>query len=112
MAKENSHPSDQELLLVADSELSARRVAQIRSHPAACWKCRVRMAEIVEVITDLARIHRQTPGPRLPAIAAARERLRCQLAQLAVELHTRPSRGCLGIESDTATYTNIGWSSH
>lgn len=93
MLRENSHPSDQELLLVADGELSPRRAAQVRSHLAACWNCRARMAEIEGAITDFARFHRRTLDPRLPPIAGARERLRCQLAQLAAEPATRVAQG-------------------
>ena len=85
MLRQNSHPSDQELLLVADGELSARRAAQVRSHLAACWNCRARMAEIEQAITDFVRLHSQTLDPRLPPIAGSRERFRSKLAQLAAE---------------------------
>lgn len=88
MLRENPHPSDQQLLLAADGELSARRAAQVRSHLAACRGCRARMAEIEGIISDFARIHRQTLDPRLPPIGGPRGRLRCQLVQLTAELHT------------------------
>jgi hypothetical protein len=92
MLRENSHPSDQELLLAADGELSAGRAAQVRSHLAACWNCRARMAEIEEVITDFARIHRQSLDPRLPPITGARESLRCRMAQLSAGSHSSSPR--------------------
>jgi hypothetical protein len=92
MVRQSYHPSDQQLLLAADGELSARRAAQVRSHLAACWNCRARMAEIEEVITDFARIHRLTLDPPLPPISGARERLKSQLAQLSAELHSNSSR--------------------
>jgi hypothetical protein len=92
MLRENSHPSDQELLLAADGESSAGRAAQIRSHLAACWNCRARMAEIEGAITDFARIHRQSLDPRLPPISGARENLRFQMAQLSAGSHSSSPR--------------------
>jgi hypothetical protein len=109
MLRKNLHPSDQELLLVADGELPARRAAQVRSHLAACWNCRARMAEIEEVITDFARIHRRTLDPRLPPIAGARERLRCQLAQLVAEPHSSSPRRSfrIGLAPRVAAYVGM-----
>lgn len=85
MLSENLHPSDQELLLAADGELSARRVAQVRAHLAACWDCRSRMAGMEETIADFARAHRQALDPQLPPIAGPRALLRAQLAELAAK---------------------------
>src|SRR5271157_2001716 len=83
MRNEDLHLPDQELLLAADGELSARRAAQVHAHLAACWTCRARMAEIEGTIADFAKAHRQTLDPQLPPIAGPRALLRAQLAELA-----------------------------
>jgi hypothetical protein len=83
MLNQDLHLTDQELLLAADGELSARRIAQVQTHLAACWGCRARMAGIEETIADFARAHRQTLDPQLPPIAGPRALLKAQLAELA-----------------------------
>src|SRR5208282_5422566 len=83
MLSEDMHLSDQELLLAADGELTARRAAEIQAHLAACWDCRARMAEIEGTIADFARAHRQSLDPQLPPVDGPRALLRAQLAQLA-----------------------------
>lgn len=85
MRSEGLHVSDQELLLAADGELPSRRAAEVRSHLAACWDCRARMAEIEGAIVDFARSHRQTLDPMLPAVDGPRARLRAELATLTAE---------------------------
>ena len=79
------HPTDQELLQSADGELPSRRAAQIRTHLAACWDCRARMAEVEGTIAEFARAHRQTLDSQLPPIAGPRALLRAQLAALAAK---------------------------
>ena len=74
MLSEDFHPGDEELLMAADGELSARRVAGVLAHLSACWDCRARMAEIEDTIADFARVYRQLFGPELPPIDVARAR--------------------------------------
>ncbi len=85
MLRDESHPTDCELLLVADGELAASRTAEIRAHLAACWICRTRMAEVEQTIADFARVHRDTLDPQLPPIAGPRALLKAQLAALAAQ---------------------------
>jgi anti-sigma factor RsiW len=85
MPSENLHVSDEELLLAADGELSNRRAAEVRSHLAACWNCRARMAALEGTIVDFTRSHRQTLDPQLPAVDGPRARLRAELAALTAE---------------------------
>jgi len=85
MPSEDLHLSDQEMLLTADGELSARRASQVHVHLAECWACRARMAEIEGTIADFARAHRQTLDRRLPPIAGPRALLRARLSELAAE---------------------------
>jgi hypothetical protein len=83
MLREDLHISDQELLLAADGELSARRAAQVHTHLEACWNCRARMAEMEGVIVDYARAHSQAFNPQLPPVAGPRALLRARLTGLA-----------------------------
>jgi anti-sigma factor RsiW len=85
MLSQDFHAGDQELLMAADGELSARRATRVRAHLAACWDCRARMAEIEGTSADFARIHRQISAPKVPPISAARAQLRAQLAELAAK---------------------------
>jgi hypothetical protein len=83
MTIEDPHPSDQELLLAADGELSSRCAASVRTHLAGCWACRARMSELEATIRDFIELHRSRLGPHLPAAAGPRALLKAQLAELA-----------------------------
>ena len=83
MTIEDPHPSDQEMLLAADGELSPRREASIRAHLAGCWACRARMSELETTIRDFIELHRSGLDPALPAAAGPRALLKAQLAELA-----------------------------
>ncbi len=85
MLPENSHIANQELLLVADGELSQRRAAEVRAHLTACWDCRARMAEVERTITDFARAHRRELDSQLPPIDGSRASLRAQLNELTAQ---------------------------
>jgi anti-sigma factor RsiW len=78
MQPEDSHLSDQELVLAADGELPPGRDAQIREHLAGCPACRSRMAALENASTDFARLH--FGNPDLPPVAPARALLKAQLA--------------------------------
>jgi hypothetical protein len=86
MWREDSHPTEEELLLFGDGELSTLGTSRIRAHLTACWDCRARMAEIEQTITNVVRIHRQSIDPMLPPAARTRALLRCQVAELAARL--------------------------
>lgn len=79
----DSHPSNQELLLAADAELSDRRIEEIKSHLTTCWECRVRMQELEGAIGDFVRIHHGNFDPLLPPVSGSRALLKAQLDQLA-----------------------------
>src|SRR6516164_6743519 len=82
MRNEEFHPSDQDLLLAADGELSKRRAAKVHAHLAACWTCRARMREIDNTIAGFIRLRPELTLP-LPPAGAARARLRQGMADLA-----------------------------
>jgi len=83
MLPQESHLSDQELLMAADGELSARDDRRVQSHLNACWHCRTRKQEIEATIGEFIRLHRRTFDSRLPPAAGPRVLLKAQLAQLA-----------------------------
>jgi len=83
MRDENMHPSDQDLLLVADGEVPERRTAEVRDHLKVCWQCRARMAEIEATIADLVRTLASDAEPNLPPAPGPRAALEARLAELA-----------------------------
>ena len=82
MASEDSHLSDQELLLAADGELSPARAEQVAAHLSECWACRVRKGEIDEAIGDFVRAYRGDLDPLLPSPDGPRALLKAQLAEM------------------------------
>lgn len=93
MKNKNFHPSDQQLLLLADGELSARQADQIRAHLQACWNCRSRMADLEGTIADFMQFYRQTLDVQVPPIDGPRAQLKARLAKLAqsAQQNQRPS---------------------
>jgi hypothetical protein len=83
MLSQDVHITDKELLQAADGELPRRRAEDVRAHLAACWNCRVRMADIEGTIADFMRGHRQTLDAQLPPAEGPRALLRAQLTELA-----------------------------
>ena len=83
MLSEESHLSDQELLLAVDGELSPHEAERVDSHLAACWACRVRKQEIETAIGEFVRFQRQNFDLRIPSSNGPRALLIAQLAQQA-----------------------------
>jgi hypothetical protein len=83
MVDESIHPSDQDLLLCADGELSRRRAKVVREHLMACWNCRARMAEIERTIGDFVKVHHGNLDPQLPPMDGPRALLKMRLAAAA-----------------------------
>jgi hypothetical protein len=81
MAIDGGHITDQDLLQVADSRLTNRR---IRAHLADCSSCSTRMAAIQEVFAELTTSG-QALDAKLPAAHGSRALLRARLAELARE---------------------------
>ncbi|HEY0701922.1 MAG TPA: hypothetical protein VGD60_04060 [Candidatus Acidoferrales bacterium] len=82
MRNENTHPSDQELLMRADGELPRGAVAAVDAHLTACWNCRARMAEVEAKIAEFVRVRREGLDPTLPPSAGSRAMLAAQMAEL------------------------------
>src|SRR5262249_21698181 len=51
LLRELWHPSERELMLYANGELSLKAAAKVRIHIEACWSCRVRQENIESSIT-------------------------------------------------------------
>src|SRR5580704_18743774 len=90
MNYEDSHLSDQQLLLDVEGELSTHDERPVRSHLEACWRCRARRQEIENAIADFIRIHQREFDVKLPPAAGRRALLKAQLAQLST---TAPRSG-------------------
>lgn len=91
MRENDVHLPDQELLLLADGELSPRRAAQVREHLAACWTCRGRATELESTITEFVHLHRNRVDARGPGADGLRSSLKAHLAMAAAAQPT--SRG-------------------
>src|ERR1700722_5424945 len=81
MNYQDSHPSDEQLLLDVEGELSAPEAELIRSHLDACWKCRAHRQEIENAIADFIRIHQGEFAEKLPPVAGRRSLLKAQMAE-------------------------------
>jgi hypothetical protein len=83
MLSQESHLSDQDLLLAGDGELPPDQAVRAATHLSGCWSCRARKQEMEEAIADFVRLHRGTLDPLLPSAAGPRALLKAQLAQMA-----------------------------
>jgi hypothetical protein len=91
MLSEESHLSDQELLLAADGELSASDAERVESHLAACWACRSRKQEMESAIGEFIRLYQRNFERQIPPPDGPRALLKAQLAQVAaMERTSRP----------------------
>jgi Putative zinc-finger len=82
MQHTNSHISDEELLLAADGELSARRADLVRAHVAICRECRARMGKIAGAAADFDRAYRAAENLAVPPLEDSRTTLQRQLAAM------------------------------
>jgi hypothetical protein len=78
-----THLSDQELLMLADGELSARESAQADSHLATCWACRARKQELESTIAEFIRFHRASYDHKIPGADGPAALLKARLREQA-----------------------------
>jgi hypothetical protein len=81
MPHQHIHVSDQELLMAADGELSARRAAEVKAHLDSCWTCRERMRCFEETISEFVRARNRELASSIPPAAGPRALLRARLAE-------------------------------
>jgi hypothetical protein len=79
------HLSDEDLILAADGELSARRRAEVSRHLESCRSCRERMLSLQTAIADFVGARNSQMNAQLPPAAVPRALLRARLAELARE---------------------------
>jgi hypothetical protein len=81
MKYEESHLSDQDILLAVDGELPPSRAAQVVAHLSGCWSCRARKREIEEAIVEFIHFRHDSLDPLLPSPAGPRALLKARLAE-------------------------------
>jgi hypothetical protein len=96
---EDRHPSDEELLLAGDGELSPRRAAQVRAHLSSCWHCRTRAGQIESTIAEFVRAYEES-GESFPPVEGPRALLK---ARLEASASSRPTWSWLDFRSVVAT---------
>jgi anti-sigma factor RsiW len=84
-----SHLSDQNLLLLADGELSRKSAAQARAHVLACWSCRARLRKLEGTIEAVASVYAGEVDSASSPVAGSRAVLKARLSELAMK--SRPS---------------------
>jgi hypothetical protein len=82
------HLSDEDILLMADGELSRRQARHARAHLATCSSCSARLAELESTIADFISLHRNTLDPQLADGSGSGALLRARLAELAQSSRT------------------------
>ena len=85
-----SHLSDEQLLLLADGEVSPWRRTRMQAHLDACWECRSRMRRLDTAISGFVELHHAKLNPQLPPIEGPRALLKAQLAQQAADKSPQP----------------------
>jgi len=82
MSPEESHLSDQDLLMAADGELPTQDRVRAEAHLAACWACRTRKQEIERSIAQFVHFQQQNLDPQIPPADGPRALLKAQMAHL------------------------------
>jgi hypothetical protein len=82
MKHEDSHLSDQELLLDIENELTWHDEKLVHAHLDTCWKCRTRRQELETAIADFVHSRQQEFDSKIPSAAGPRALLKARLAQL------------------------------
>jgi hypothetical protein len=59
------HPSDEDLLLYCDGELSHRRAQKVRTHLSDCWPCRARQEDVAQSIYRITKYRHRVLDARL-----------------------------------------------
>jgi|HubBroStandDraft_4_1064222.scaffolds.fasta_scaffold69439_2 hypothetical protein len=84
MKFEDSHLSDQQLLLDIETELTTHDEKPVHDHLEKCWKCRTRRQELESAIAGFVRAQQQEFDSKIPPAAGPRAMLKAQLAQVSV----------------------------
>jgi hypothetical protein len=79
---QDSHISDQQLLLDLDGELSAHEEKLVRAHLDGCWQCRARRQELENTIGDFVRAHQAEFDGNLPRADGPRALLQARVEEI------------------------------
>lgn len=82
MRHDETHLSDQTLLLAADGELSPRETAQVSAHLAACWTCRARKRELEDAVSQFVHVYLETVDPEIPPVEGPRALLIARMREM------------------------------
>jgi len=85
----DSHFSDQELLLASDGDLPARRAHQLEEHLAQCEDCRARRQALEAALCDFAQAAEGDFNSRIPPAGEPRALLRARLTEAADRSESR-----------------------
>jgi hypothetical protein len=80
MKSRSSHISDNDLLLLVDRELSARRTASLRAHLAVCLECEGRLSRIRSNLAEISTTYHDA-RPEISDAFGPRALLRARLLQ-------------------------------
>jgi len=79
------HPSEKELLLAADGELSEAETARIEAHLKSCWICRGLRHDIEAAIATFVSMRGAMVDSRIPPNGPSRAMLTARLSVLHAE---------------------------
>jgi len=82
MLPDESHISDEELLLAADDVLSRDRSAAVAKHVSLCGTCRTRKQKLEEALAEFVDFHRRAADPGVRLAGEQRAVLKTQIAAL------------------------------
>ena len=86
LAQQDTHLSDEILLLSVDGELALRDVAQVKAHLEACWSCRARRDQVEESIAEVVQYRDLLLRPYLPPSRTGRSMFLGRLDELRDEI--------------------------
>ena len=82
MPELDGHLTDEELLLLADGELSLQPARKAQQHLLSCWECRARMSDLQDSIVTFVHLHHTMLDPHIPPADAPRSLLKARLTEL------------------------------
>jgi hypothetical protein len=93
MSVENTHPTNERLLLFVDGEIDPRDAAAVRRHLAGCLPCRERLSRLEASAAAFEHAYRSAMPSATAAGSAARSRdtLKTQLKEIALHDRRAPS---------------------
>jgi hypothetical protein len=106
MTVENLHVADDQLLLHASGELSAKLNSRISTHLDRCSQCRARLEELESTLAEFTDTHLRVHNLNLPPSDVSRDRLKSRLAELSAQSGEHKTREYLVRENG---FSQSGW---